>query len=153
MSQERFGPLIFALTKAWRTTLDHRLAPLGLSEARWQCLLKLGRAGGPLPQVELADRMGITPPTLVKLLDRLEDDGLVLRQPEPGDRRAKRVQLTEKASALAQLVEREALRLREEVFAAISEEELEAAEKVINKLLARLEEVNHEVPLTEVTPA
>lgn len=158
MSQEHFGPAVFALTKGWKAILDARFAPLGLSEARWQCLLHLGRAKGAIAQVDLAERMGITPPTLVKLLDRLEDDGWIERQQEPGDRRSKRVLLTAKAAGLAREVEAEALRLRADIFSAVSAKELQLAEDVINKLLGRVEQLrvqstNAEAEATATTAA
>lgn len=148
---EKVGRLLFALTKNWRAVLDTRLAPLGLSEARWHCLLYLGRASEPLPQVELADRMGISPATLVRLLDRLEEDGLVERHPEPQDRRAKRVQLTGKARELATHVEAEARRLRAELYAAISQDELEALEQTLTRLQERLDEVKRQTPSAEAS--
>lgn len=131
---EQIGRLIAGITRTWRAILDERLAPLGLSEARWQCLLHLNRAGTPLSQVELADNMGIAPPSLVKLLDRLEEDGWLDRVPEPGDRRAKRLQLTAKARDMAQRIEAEASRLRQELFEGTSSTERQAFVTMLKRL-------------------
>ena len=51
--------------------------------------------GGPLRLSELADRMGITAPTASRAVDGLVDLGLLERQPDPADRRAVRIDLTE----------------------------------------------------------
>lgn len=133
---EQIGRLIAGITRTLRAILDQRLAPLGLSEARWQCLLHLSRAGTPLSQVELAEHMGITPPSLVKLLDRLEEDGWLERLPEPGDRRAKRIHLTARAREMAQHIEAEAALLRRELLEDISPAELQ----VFVAMLQRLEQ-------------
>ena len=45
-------------------------------------------------QRELAQHMGIEPPTLVRQLDKLAEDGLVERRPDPDDRRVVRVVVT-----------------------------------------------------------
>lgn len=131
---EQIGRLIAGITRTMRAILDERLAPLGLSEARWQCLLHLSRAAVPLSQVELAEHMGITPPSLVKLLDRLEEDGWLERIPEPGDRRAKRVHLTARARDMAQRIEAEATLLRQELLEGISPAERRAFVAMLERL-------------------
>jgi MarR family transcriptional regulator for hemolysin len=137
---EQISYLMKAILKKWRSILDSRLASLDMSEARWLCLLQLGRAGA-TPQVELADAVGITPPTLVKLLDRLEDDGWVQRLPEPHDRRAKRVSLTPKAQEMVTLIENEALQLRKEVWKGIPTTDRQACLRVLQQLEKTLDSI------------
>ena len=48
-------------------------------------------------QAGLADLLEIKPMTLVRQLDRMEEDGWIERRPDPADRRARRLVLTEKA--------------------------------------------------------
>lgn len=138
---EQIGRLLTSLTRQWRSILDARLAPLGMSQARWQCLLNLSRAGTHLSQVELAERMGITPPSLVKLLDRLEEDGWISRCPEPGDRRAKRVALTAKAQDMVRHIEAEASHLREEILAGTTVAERKNFLAMLLRLEKRVEEL------------
>ncbi|MDQ8037778.1 MAG: MarR family transcriptional regulator [Pedobacter sp.] len=138
---EQIGYLMKAIIKKWRGTLDQRLASLGMSEARWFCLLHLGRAESPLPQVELAEAMGITPPSLVKLLDRLEEDGWVERLPEPQDRRAKRVNLTPKAHEMVKVIEDEAQKLRQEVWKGISASDRNICLRVLQQLESTLDSI------------
>lgn len=149
---EQMGRLIAGITRTWRGVLDARLAPLGLSEARWQCLLHLNRAGSPLSQVELAERMGITPPSLVKLLDRLEADGWLQRVPEPGDRRAKRIELAAGAQEAARHIEAEAARLREELLEGTSRAQRQAFMDMLRHLDQRLDTLHkHPAPTGEET--
>jgi DNA-binding MarR family transcriptional regulator len=51
---------------------------------------------GPLRLSELAGRMGITAPTASRAVDGLVEIGLLERLPDPGDRRAVRIDLTER---------------------------------------------------------
>ena len=72
-----FGLLLFGTARAWRTRLDQRLRPLGLSQGKWRTLIHLSQGGNKLTQKEIADRMGIEEPTLAGLLDRLQEDGWI----------------------------------------------------------------------------
>ena len=134
---ERLAELLSAAPRAWRRALDERLQPLGLSQAKWLALLHLARAGGRLPHGELAARIGIESATLVRLIDRLERDGWVTRTPDPADGRGKRVALTRRAQALSARLERTAGALRTELLADIPVEDLAAAIRVLEHVLAK----------------
>ena len=62
-------------------------------------LVRLERSEG-LNQTELAGMLDLQPITLTRLLDKLSDNGLIERRPDPGDRRAKRLFLTPAARPL-----------------------------------------------------
>ena len=78
---------------AIRRAFDQRAAALGVTRAQWRVLARLKREPG-LRQVELADKLDIEPITLCRIVDRLEEAGLVERQRDPADRRAWRLELT-----------------------------------------------------------
>src|ERR1700686_1642833 len=84
-----FGLLLFGTARAWRTKLDQRLRPLGLSQGKWRTLIHLSQGGDNLTQKEIAERMGIEEPTLAGLLNRLQHDGWIERRESPNDRRGK----------------------------------------------------------------
>ena len=75
--------------------LDEELSGYGLTDATWRPLFHLGRLGDGIRQTELAEALGIQGPSLVRLLDNLERDGLILRREDRGDRRAKSLVMTE----------------------------------------------------------
>ncbi len=81
--------MLFGTARAWRTKLDQRLRPLGLSQGKWRTLIHLSLGGNKLTQKEIAERMGIEEPTLAGLLDRLQEDGWIERRDRPtiGDAR------------------------------------------------------------------
>jgi MarR family transcriptional regulator for hemolysin len=143
---EQIGHLMKTIIKKWRGILDHRLGRLGMSEARWFCLLHLGRAEGPMPQVELAEAVGITPPSLVKLLDRLQEDGWVERLPEPQDRRAKRVGLTPQALDMVKRIENEAQQLRQELWEGISASDRQTFLRVLMQLDEKMDAIPLDPP-------
>jgi MarR family transcriptional regulator, transcriptional regulator for hemolysin len=101
---------------ALRRAFDRRAAELGVTRAQWRVLAHLGRGPGQR-QVELADRMDIEPITLCRIVDRLEDGGLVERRRDPADRRAWRLYLTKKAEPLLEKLHRLADIMSDEAFA------------------------------------
>src|SRR5258708_1832569 len=82
-----------------RTYADHRAAAFGITRAQWAVMARLDRSEG-LKQSELAEMLDLQPITLTRLLDRLADNGLIERRPDPHDRRAKRLFLTPTARPL-----------------------------------------------------
>ena len=73
--------------------IDHRAKQRGTTRAQWVVLFRL-RAQEGLSQVDLADVLELQPISLVRLLDRLVEQGLLERRHDPKDRRANRVYLT-----------------------------------------------------------
>lgn len=87
------GRLLYLAHRATHDELDRRLEAHGASLWHWLLLRKASDAAG-ASQRELAERMGIEPPTLVRHLDKLTDEGLVERRTDPDDRRVVRVVVT-----------------------------------------------------------
>jgi MarR family transcriptional regulator, transcriptional regulator for hemolysin len=77
-----------------RNYIDHRAKTRGTTRAQWIVLFRLRQQEG-LSQVDLADVLELQPISLVRLLDRLVEHGLLERRPDPKDRRANRLFLTE----------------------------------------------------------
>jgi MarR family transcriptional regulator for hemolysin len=82
-----------------RTYADHKAAKFGMTRAQWAVLVRLDRTQG-LKQCELAAILDVQPITLTRQLDRLCDNGLIERRPDPTDRRVKRLYLTPAAQPL-----------------------------------------------------
>jgi MarR family transcriptional regulator, transcriptional regulator for hemolysin len=76
-----------------RNYIDHRAKSRGSTRAQWIVLFRL-RAQEGLSQVDLADVLELQPISLVRLLDRLVEHGLLERRHDPKDRRANRLFLT-----------------------------------------------------------
>jgi DNA-binding MarR family transcriptional regulator len=67
--------------------------PLGLSASTLSALSRLDALGS-LRVTELAEREQLTQPGMTTLINRLEDAGLAVREPDPADGRAVRVTIT-----------------------------------------------------------
>ena len=137
--QHRFGMQLAQMSRGWRAELDRRLAGLGLSQARWLVLLHLARFEQTPTQRELAQSVGVEGPTLARLLDSLESQGLVQRQAVLEDRRAKKILLCEPARPLIEQIETIANALRVELFAGVDEAEMRVCMRVHQQILDNLE--------------
>ena len=136
--REHVGITISRTARTWRTKLDERLSPLGLTQARWLVLMHLSRMGGESLQKELAFVVGVEGPTLVRVLDGLERIGLVQRLGVEGDKRARLIRLTPKADSVISDIMRIGIKLRGEALAGISDEDLESFFRVLEAILANL---------------
>src|SRR5258707_7091009 len=76
-----------------RNYIDNRAKSRGTTRAQWIVLFRLREQEG-LSQVDLADVLELQPISLVRLLDRLVEHGLLERRPDPSDRRANQLYLT-----------------------------------------------------------
>ena len=136
---EALGLLIHALSKGWRSELDKRLRPLGLTRAQWQALLALARAGGTLGQRELSEWLEIGAPATVALVDRMERDGLVVRTTVPGDRRRNAVVLSARARRLLATIDAVAGDVRRDVTSALTRDELDTLCALLAKTRERID--------------
>lgn len=113
---DSFGFLITDLSRLIRAEMDRRIADagLGLTPAEGRTLAHAARAGE-VRHIELAERMGVEPMTLSAFLDRLEGRGLIERKPDPKDRRAKLVAITEAAGPVLEKIRQAGIAMRIDV--------------------------------------
>ncbi len=121
---EQFGLAIGDCARIWRNRVNERLKPLGLSQAAWLALWHLSFFPGGIGQTDLAERLGIEGPTLVRLLDRLAADSLIRREIAPHDKRCKQVVLTDDAKPVLAQVRAIIADLRGEIMAGIPDTQL-----------------------------
>lgn len=94
---------------------------------------------GDLPMGELAALEKVQPPSMTRIVNGLEERGLVTRQADPHDRRSARVSLTEPGRQILL-----ANRRRRDQWLAVRLAELEPAERdVLRQAVRILEKVNH----------
>jgi MarR family transcriptional regulator, transcriptional regulator for hemolysin len=133
-TQDQFGSAIGVFARSWRTTLNQRLKPLGLSQSRWRALRFLSRTPEGLTQVDLARMLGIEAPTVTRLVAQLEQDGLVRRRVVAGDARCKTVLLTPKAKKLIVRINAAVRQLRAETIGRLTDAQALAGLAVIMSL-------------------
>lgn len=127
-----FGFLLHDVARLMRTAYDRRIRRLGLTRAQWWVLTHLYRGNG-VTQSELAETLEIEPPSLGRLLDRLEAKGWVRREHDAKDRRVWRVHLTEEVEPALRTMRTIAAELRRDALAGISAAE---RERFVDTLLA-----------------
>jgi len=127
-----------ALTlKAFVANLTRRLDGTGVSPAQFQVLAHL-MARGPLAQSELCELLSITPPSAVKLIDRMERDGWVAREADAVDRRVKRVVPTERTTAVWDELSIHSRQLLEQAYAGIDPQEIARAMEILGRVRRNL---------------
>ncbi len=133
------GLVLIDSARLLRLRIDRALedAQLGLTagEARALVYANLHNASR---QSALAARMGVEPMTLVGFLDRLEAAGLVTREPDPSDRRAKIVRLTPQAQPLLERAVAVMRGVREAALEEFRPEEVALLKSMLYRLRARL---------------
>jgi len=115
---------------AMRKAFDRRAVGMGVTRAQWKVLFRLERQPG-LRQIELADMLDIEPITLSRIVDRLEEAGLVERVADPADRRAWRLHVTVRSQPLIEKLRAVADQMIEEAFAGIDPKDIEITRKVL----------------------
>lgn len=128
----RFGP-------AWLRWVRGHVGE-GLSPARLQLLGHLAAADGPLIMRELTHSLGITPRAVTGLVDALEAECLVRREPHPTDRRATLVWLAQSGREVLMGERARGMAAAGGVFRVLSEQDQRALLRILNRLTAVLDE-------------
>jgi len=109
------------------------LRPHGLTPEQFGVLATLCNRDG-MSQRELADHLVKDRPNITRMLDKLQQKGLVERCPDPADRRIYRLHATTEGHDLMQQLVPSVLKLREQMFGVLSP----AEQKTLRDLLDRL---------------
>ncbi|AJE47133.1 MarR family winged helix-turn-helix transcriptional regulator [Celeribacter indicus] len=144
----RLGRLIGQASRRWRRAVDLRLQGVRVTEAGLAPLVQLARAGEPVRQKDLAAALSLDSSSLVRVIARLEADGLVLSTPDPRDGRAKALSLSPAGAALAARALAISGSLEAEVLSGLDEERIRIAREVLQHVLDRLDadRPDHESP-------
>jgi DNA-binding MarR family transcriptional regulator len=141
-----FGFLVHDVARLFARRFNQRaLLFLGLTRAQCRVLGYLARNEG-INQAGLADLLEIKPMTLVRQIDRMEEHGWIERRPDPGDRRARRLVLTDKARPILTRIFELSGEVSAESFAGLSDAE---GHQLIDLLRRVHGNLSHRVPLYE----
>lgn len=141
-----FGPSLLELSNRWRRAIDAELRPLGLSQATWRTLVFVSRAGDGYLQKDLAYRLGIEGPSLVPLLDTLEQRDLIERRVAPSDRRGKTIHLTEAGKKTIRSIQIIADQVQKSLLKGISAAELRTCMGVFDTIRANTTAADRQSP-------
>lgn len=130
-----------AFNRKLRAFFDAAVREEGMTLARARALFAIARRG-PLTQKELAEELEIETPTLVRVLDGMARQDLIVRTEDANDRRAKRIAMTEAGSAAYDRMHVLAMDLRARIAAEISSDDIEIALSVVRRLTRNLQSLD-----------
>jgi DNA-binding MarR family transcriptional regulator len=131
--EDSLGYLVNRVARLIAHDLAERIRPAGVAIGQWAVLLFLWARDG-MTQAELSRLVAIEPPTVVRTIDRMVRDGLVIRAPDPDDGRLSRIYLTKRARALRDELVALAAAVNEEILNGLTANEA----RTLRRLLAKL---------------
>ena len=118
---------------------DHHLARHNISQGRFTVLMllldKIEKCPQPRTPAELAEMAGVARATMTGLIDTLERDGLVKREPDPVDRRMMSVALSPKGEALMRTILPGHFKIMAALMTELSESERKTLVRLLNKIV------------------
>ena len=122
--------------RSWITKIDNSIrAATGQTRARCQVLFTLSFAEQPVTMTELCRRLRVQWPTLVRVVERLARDELVVREANEADGRSRLVSLTARGDAVVRQIQPILDRERAAILARLSEEELRDCTAMLERIL------------------
>lgn len=135
--QRSIGFLVKDVSRLMMRRFNRRSRDLGLTQSQLQALAFLVPREG-INQAALAELMDIQPITLARLIDRLEEAGLVERRRDPDDRRAVNLYVGKNASPLIDRMWEFAAETRRDALAGLSAEDQEIMIGLLQKMRVNL---------------
>jgi DNA-binding MarR family transcriptional regulator len=127
---EALAEAFWAVARRLRDTSHESLAPREITPAQLRALRVLSRHGT-MRLSELSDRLRIAPRSATEVVDALEARGLVQRRPDPGDRRATLVEVTDDGSGVLDAIRGTEA---ERVFGRLSQTDRSHLARILRKL-------------------
>ncbi|MGI0018288.1 MAG: MarR family winged helix-turn-helix transcriptional regulator [Nitrosotalea sp.] len=138
--ENSIGFVVYSASKMMQKAFDIELRDkIGINLAQSKVIFALYMQSGPT-QRELADKIGVESPTLVPIIDKLEEDGYVKRKPDANDRRIKRIYTTPKTDSLWDSMMECAGQIRKVSTKDLSDQEIKSALGVVKKITENLTE-------------
>ncbi|HZG26850.1 DNA-binding transcriptional regulator, MarR family [Ensifer adhaerens] len=115
---QSIGIVVHDVARLMRKRFEQRARHLGLTRSQWQTLALLSRNEG-VNQKSLAEMQEIEPITLMRLIDKLSERGLVERRKHETDRRIWLLYMTDEARGLLEEMRELGTETREEALEGI----------------------------------
>ena len=116
---------------------NKRVQQYGMTRVQWIALFYIGKADG-IFQKELSDLMNVKESSMVRLIDRMEKEDLVIRKKQTNDRRVTSIFLTLKGKELREKVLPLGQEFQDDATKGISSEELDNFKKVLEKMIKNI---------------
>lgn len=135
---ESLGVWLTVSTQAYHRRMEERLLPHEITFRQAQVVGWL-MMSGQLAQTELARRMQVEPSTVVRLLDRMEEAGLIERCADPCDRRRHHIRVTEAVAPLWKQITVVARQVRKEAAKSLTVEEQATLKDLLQRVTHNLQ--------------
>jgi MarR family transcriptional regulator, transcriptional regulator for hemolysin len=145
--QRNFGFLLKEVSRRYVSRFEVRAAEIPVNLAQAKALVRLEKNQG-VSQARLAELAEVDPMAMVRILDRMEAEGLLERRPDPADRRARCLYLTAKAKPILSEIWRLSDEIRAEIFAGVSKAEREQFMTVLERLYDNISQLEGPAPST-----
>ncbi len=129
-----------AFNRKLRAVFDSIVRKRNMTLPRARVFFTLNKKDG-ISQRELADKLELETPTLVRILDAMEGQGFVERRVAGSDRRAKEIYMTDAGKIVASEIDDIAAEIRAQVVAGIAESDLRTAQSVIRAMQVNLQTI------------
>ena len=136
--EQPLGRMIYFLAQEIKNLAERVLAPYELTLEQFQTLKVLSRTSG-MTQRQLGQAINKNPANMTRILDRLEAKSLTIRQPDPADRRAYLIYLTDRGLGLRDQVIGVFDKFSTGVHAGLSKEMKQSTRKVLERMAANVE--------------
>jgi MarR family transcriptional regulator, transcriptional regulator for hemolysin len=140
-----FGFLLKEVTRRYVLRFEVRAREISLNLAQAKALVRLEKNEG-VSQARLAELAEVDAMTMVRILDRMEADGLLERRPDPADRRARCLYLTAKAKPILSEIWRLSEETRAELFAGVGKAERDLFMNVLEHIHDNISKLEAEPP-------
>jgi DNA-binding MarR family transcriptional regulator len=131
------GFLLADNSRLARWAFDRQVREIGVTGPQARLLLLLNRFAGE-NQSFYAERLEVEPITLCRMVDRLEEGGLIERRRDPADRRAWRLHLTPKSRQTMERLQQRIDSLVDEMLAGLSAAERNELERLLKAIGSNL---------------
>ncbi len=138
--ETRLTIALVLVARRWRSLLDEKLRAIQQGTARMEALSAIHNSPEATSQVNIARRLRIEGPTLTRMIDSLEKDGLVERLADPEDRRTKKLKVTREGEAAHKEIFAIAEIYRERLLDDLSGEEIALLNKLLGRMLDKLDD-------------
>lgn len=140
MVNQNIGFLIKVISDRMKALGDNDLREHDLTFSQTQVLAAIEHEGGTVAQKEIEKILDVSHPTIVGLINRLQDKGFVTCETDETDRRSKIVTLTPKAVSLGRMMREKRDQSEKGMLEGLSDEEIEQLNVLLRKLYRNVEE-------------
>ena len=129
------GGLMMRITRTYHKINQGAISGMGIHPSEHFLLMCLVRMGSAVSQIQIAERMDVTPASVARTIKNLDAGGYIERNECEGDGRRNEIRITEKGRTVAEETKRLFMATDEEIYAGFSDEELECLRGLLSRML------------------